>query len=1088
MRAILRDSQGAGLAVRTAGILLLAGWLSGAAACALAAESSGSLAAERLRCEYLVDPLGIDAPRPELSWIVTSPARGAVQSAYRVLVASTPEKLAADEGDLWDSGKAASGATFGVAYAGAALKSHQACHWKVMAWDGDDDSGPWSEPALWTVGLLDQQEWVGAWIGYDAPRAANGKPPVAELAGAQWIGHAADDPEQAPAARRIYRRIWELPADVRIARAELTIAADDTGDVHVNGRQVALTRSLKQPLVVDVRPYLRAGQNDIRVACHNQGGPAGICARLVVATADMQELVLTTDDTWTSAAPGGSPWHALPLDDAKPVRVLAPFGSQPWGELVVRSDVTAPPAYLRGTFEIAKPVKRATVYLAALGWADLSLNGRPVNADYFSSGWTDYRKRVYYRAYEVGELVRQGENAWGALLADGWYSGRIGWDSDRDHYGRAPRVRAMLRVEYDDGSSATFATDESWTAMEGPTRVADILVGEEYDATAEAPGWNEPGFAAERSAPVDVGAEVSPAIERHPGPPVVVVGEFAAQSVTEPAPGVYVFDLGQNFAGVARLKVRGRRGQQVQLRFAERLNDDGTLYTTNLRYARCVDRYTCRGEGEETWQPRQTFHGFQYVELTGVDEPPAADAVTGIALSSDTPWASEFECSDPKLNRLYENVKWTQRANFIDVPTDCPQRDERLGWTGDAQVYARTACLNADVQAFFRKWLVDLADSQRADGQLPMVAPLIVAGDDGGPAWADAGVICPWEMYLAYEDRTLLERQYPSMARFVEFCRNRSKEGVLPPDNFHCFGDWLSINADTPKEVIYAAYYARSVDLLRRAARVLGKHDDAKRYGELFERIKGAFNKEYVAEDGLIRGDTQCCYVLAIVGKLVDGPMREQAARRLVANIEARGNRLSTGFVGTKDLMLALSEIGRTDVALRLLHQEEFPGWKFSINHGATSIWERWDGWTPESGFQSAGMNSFAHYSFGAVYGWMAENLGGFQTVLPGQRRMRIAPVFDPALDHCRVRYDGIRGAVETEWRRSGGGIELRCVVPANTTAYLTLADLSPERDVVVDGKPLAESGLEQIPVPTLGTLSVELPAGEHRFQIRNGK
>ncbi len=1046
-------------------------------------QASGVLQAERLRCEYLTEPRGVDRPSPELSWIVTSDQRNQWQSAYRVLVASSPQKLAGGEGDLWDSGKIEGDSTNGVAYSGAKLQSHQRCYWKVMAWDRDGKPGPWSESAEWTVGVLDPREWKGDWIGYDALRHLNSNPPSAPLEEAKWICFPADAGGQAPAETRVFYREWELPSAADVQRATLVVAADDNATVLLNDVEVAGVTALEHPRAEEVAPYLRSGLNKLRVLTRNGSpGPTGFIAKLTVTDASGSQHLLTTDADWLSAKDDAGDWRKQTLDVAAKAKEIGDYGDKPWGELVVRRDVTAPPSYLRGEFKVKKPVRRATAYLASLGFADLSLNGKPVNEDFFSSGWTDYRKRVYYRAYDVTDDIRQGENAWGAVLADGWYSGHVAWGAQRDHYGTKPRLRAMVRVEYEDGTHDAFATGEDWTVIEGPKQIADMLVGEEYDATKEVPNWDMPGATVASVASVDVGAEVSPVIEWHPGPPVVEIDEFLAQSVNEPLPGVYVYDIGQNMAGVVRLKVRGQKGQRIQLRYAERLNPDGTLYVTNLRLARAIDCYTCKGEGEEVWQPRQTFHGFQYVEVTGVDEQPPLEAVTGIALSSDTPVANEFECSDAKLNRLYQNIYWTQRSNFIDVPTDCPQRDERLGWTGDAQVYVMTAARIADVQAFFRKWLVDLSDAQRADGQLPKVAPVLPGLDDGGPAWSDAGVICPWEVYQAYGDRELLGRHYPMMVRFVEFCRDRAKDGVLPPDDFHAFGDWLSVKADTPKEVIYMAYYARSVDLLRRSAEALGKTDDAKKYAALFERIKAAFNKEFVSADGEVRGDTQACYVLAIGYGLVDGDAREQAAKRLVDDIEGRGWKLSTGFVGTKDLMLVLSEIGRDDVALKLLHQTEYPGWLFSISHGATSIWERWDGWTPERGFQDPGMNSFAHYSFGAVYGWISQHLGGIRSAAPGFAEIVIEPTFDPALEHCRIKYDSIRGPIETEWSGSAPSRMLRVVVPANTKATIRLPEVAPE-EVLVDGRPV-DAAIEKSDGPSFRPAATELRLGSGEYAI----
>lgn len=1047
---------------------------------------SGKLVAERLRCEYRNCPLGVDKVQPELSWIVTSEARAQVQSAYRILVASSPELLSKNRGDLWDSGKVESDATFGVLYAGTDLRSHQQCFWKVMVWDGGSLAGAWSKPAYWSMGILNPGEWRGDWIGYDGLRHLNSNPPAAPIHGARWIAPAKYGGGDAPRETNVYVGLLHLPEDIEIVDATVAFCSDDASLLVVNGHTIAQTQNQFEPTTEHVAAYVHGGRNEVRVRCRNDAkGPTGICLKLVVEDSEGAEYILTTDDRWLVMSSSRS-WRTQSIDNASEPRVLGPFGIEPWGQPVVKRDVSAPPSYLRSGFSVKKPVRRATVYLASLGLADLSLNGALVNRDYFSSGWTNYRRRVYYRAYDVTDMMRQGENVWGAVLADGWYAGHIGWGARRDFYGTKPRFRAMLRVSYDDDTSETFTTGRHWEVTRGPTQLADFLVGEEYDATLEVRGWDQPGGTPPRLASVDVGAEVAPIIQWHPGPAVVEIGEFPAKSFDEPVPGVYVYDIGQNIAGVARVAVNGRKGQRVKIRYAERLNPDGTLYTTNLRLARATDYYTCKGVGEEVWQPRQTFHGFQYIELSGLDEPPPIDAVTGVALSSDTALASEFDCSDPDINRLYQNVLWTQRSNFIDVPTDCPQRDERLGWTGDAQVYVYTACRVSDVQAFFRKWLVDLSDAQRADGQMPRVAPVIPGEEDGGPAWADAGVICPWEIYQAYGDRRVLERQYPSMVRFVEFCRARSRDEVLPPEKYHTFGDWLSVRADTPHDIIYMAYYARSVDLLQRSAEALGKLHDAEKYADLLERIKEAFVKNYVATDGSVEGNTQTAYVLAIGYGLVDGELRDKAAKNLIDNIESRGWKLSTGFVGTKDLMLVLSDIGRTDVAIKLLHQPEYPGWLFSIGHGATSIWERWDGWTPDRGFQDPGMNSFAHYSFGAVYGWMVRDLGGIRNAAPGFRELVIQPTFDPNLKRCRVVYDSIRGPIMTDWKLVGGTRELTVDVPANTNAVLKLMGQR-TNELIVDGQSIASGELtaeDQTTPAGHAVARVELPSGRYQFII----
>lgn len=999
----------------------------------------------RLRCEHLMDPQGVDVATPRLGWIVTSAAHDQKQAAYHVIVASSADKLTQNQGDLWDSGKIASDQTIDVKYAGKPLQSNAICWWKVQVWDQAGKASGWSEPARWSVGLLNPKaEWKAKWIGYDAERI--GQTVDAGLAPAQWIAFSGDDWPQAPAGHRLYVRDFELPADALVHNAELVLAADDSHRFTINGQLVSEGAGWDQPRRVDVTGQVKPGANTIRAEVKNgSDGPTGLIAKLVVTLHDKKVVTVITDGQWHAIKDPGANWHNRPIDvNAQPAaKVVGAYGDQPWGKIQIRQLFVPPVPYLRHEFTVSRPVKRATAYVTGLGLVDLHLNGARVSEDLLTPGWTDYTKRVYYRAYDVTDQLKQGANAVGAILADGWYSGYVGYGRNRDHYGKLPRAAAQMHIEYADGSTDTIATDQNWRAATGPIREADFLQGEVYDAQRELTGWDKPGYDASGWKPVVIGAEVSPQVQWHPAPPVRPIKEFKARSIKQPTPGAWVLDMGQNFAGFARLKVRGKAGQKITLRFAERLNPDGTIYTTNLRSARTTDVYICKGEGVETWSPRYTFHGFQYIEITGLDGKPNDDTVTGIAISSDTPVVGEFACSDPMLNQLHSNIYWTQCANFIDIPTDCPQRDERLGWTGDAQVYVRTATLNTDVQAFFTKWLVDLQDAQRDDGQFPMVAPLKVAGGDGGPAWADAGVICPWTIYQVYGDRDELAAHYDAMKKFIAFCEGRSKDGVLPPDKYHCFGDWLSIKADTPKDIIYTAYFANSVALTARAAEVLGKTDDAQQLHALHDRIKAAFNKAYVQPDGRISGNTQTCYVLAIANDLLDSEKASLAAKYLVEDIQSRGWRLSTGFIGTKDLMLTLAKIGRNDVAYRLIHQESFPSWGFSIRHGATSIWERWDGWTPDKGFQDPGMNSFAHYSFGAVYQWMVENIGGLHADSPSYKTFTIAPQPGGKLTHAAVRYDGPRGEIRSAWKVDGDKLTLDVTIPANTTATLVLPTTS---------------------------------------------
>lgn len=1056
---------------------------------ATAEDAAGVITPTYLRCEYLLEPMGVDVPKPRLSWEVTSPRRAQVQTASRVLVASSPELLGREQGDLWDSGKVDGPNTTAVVYAGKPLSAHQRCFWKVQVWDRDGRPSAWSKPAQWSMGLLSPKDILGQWIGHDKARQA--KLPEAPFEPAKWIWHADDKGPSKPKAHRLFLTSFTLPEGARVKKAEALVAADDAMRFTVNGTLVASSQpgvnGWEKPQVADITPHVKPGVNTVRCEVENASpSPAGLLAKLTVTTDDGKTITLVTDKTWKSMASGGANWHnrAIDLAPLAHAEEVASYGDKPWGRLTYTPFLLPPPALLRTTFDLAKPVKEATLYGTALGLCDLYVNGRRVHEDWFNPGWTDYTRRVYYRAYDVTPLLKKGPNALGVVLGDGWYTGYVGFGGKRDHYGTKPRFLGRLHLVYADGTTADIASGPAWKAGTGPTLEADFLMGEAYDARKEVPGWADAGFAADGWDPVVVGAELKPQVQWHPGPPVRVVGEFRAKKVTEPTKGVYVLDLGVNFAGVVRLTVQGQPGQKITLRFAERLNPDGTIYTTNLRGARATDTYVCKGGGLEVWEPRMTFHGFQYVEVAGLAQPPGPDTVVGRALSSDTAVTGAFQCSDPMLNQLHKNIVWTQRANFIDIPTDCPQRDERLGWTGDAQVYVRTASLNADVQAFFTKWLVDLADGQRADGQFPMVAPVKVAGDDGGPAWADAGVICPWTVYQVYGDRRILQKHYPGMVRFVEFCKKRSTPDLLPPKQYHAFGDWLSINAETPKDVICTAYFALSTRLTGRTAETLGLADDAAKYQALYEGIKAAFNKAYVAPDGRIKGDTQACYVLALAADLVDGEKAKQAAKYLVEDIEKRGGHLSTGFIGTKDLMLVLAKVGRNDVAYRLLHNDTFPSWGFSIKHGATSIWERWDGWTPDKGFQDPGMNSFAHYSFGAVYQWMVENIAGIRSDAPAYDRIVLAPQPGGKLTWADTSFRSIHGPIATAWKKEGNALSLTATVPANTTATLRLP-ASQNAAVTESGKPLEQAEGVQIVRRDGDTLVLMLGSGTYQFQVK---
>jgi len=696
----------------------------------------------------------------------------------------------------------------------------------------------------------------------------------------------------------------------------------------------------------------------------------------------------------------------------------------------VKDDLFLPPIrYLRKEFALKQPVKRATLYATALGIYEMRLNGKRVGNDYFTPGWTDYDKRVYYNTYDVTEMVEEGDNVIGALLADGWFSGYVGAKHCRDRYGEELRLRAQLVVEYETGKTDVIGTDKTWTGSTGPTIEADLLMGETYDARLEMPGWDQTGFDASSWGSVSDTSRVKTSLEACPSGTIKPFQEITPLSVSEPEDEVYIFDLGVNFAGFVRLKATAEKGTELVLRFGERLNPDGTLFTTNLNGARATDTYICKGDGVEIWEPRFTYHGFQYVELTGYPGTPGLETVTGVELTSSTPVAGRFECSSPLLNQLYKNICQTQRANFMDVPTDCPQRDERLGWTGDAQAFVRAGCFNADLQTFFRKWLVDLEDAQLPNGDFPRFAPSLSARGSGGAAWADAAVICPWAMYEFYGDRVLLERHYEGMKRFVDFRENNRR--------FNGFGDWLHLGEPTSKKLISVAYTAGSAKILSEIALVLKKKSDSLRYAKIYKSFRKTFNRDYVKSKGRIEGDTQTAYALALWFDLLDKKDIPLAEEHLLKKIEEADGHLATGFVGTRDLMNVLAKIGRTDVAYRLLFNETFPSWLFPVKNGATTIWEHWDGWTPENGFHESEHNSFSHYTYGSVGQWMFENIGGIKSEKSGFKKIIIRPAMTEKLSWAKTSYQSIHGRIAVEWKREGSKVFLDVEIPPNTTAAI---------------------------------------------------
>ncbi|WP_329236436.1 glycoside hydrolase family 78 protein [Actinoallomurus sp. NBC_01490] len=744
----------------------------------------------------------------------------------------------------------------------------------------------------------------------------------------------------------------------------------------------------------------------------------------------------------------------------------------------------APCLRLRRAFALPRRPARARLYASAHGVYRASVNGRPVSDAELEPGWSDYRERVQYRAYDVTALLGEGPNVLAALVGDGWWSGFVGFDPRRAGkiYGDRPAFIARLLVEFPDGERMWLGTDERWRESPGPIRHSDLLMGEYHDARIPNDGWDGPGFDDAGWPRAIVAGRDTTKLRAARAQPVRVTTRMQAVEVSARPDGTVIADLGQNIVGRVRLTVRGAEaGLHIVLRHAEMLDPDGRLYTDNLRRAEARDVYVCSGAPVEVYEPAFTFHGFRYVELSGYPGVPEPGDVVGAVLHSDTPWTGAFSCSDPDVERLHANIRWGQRGNFVSVPTDCPQRDERLGWLADAQVFLPTAARGADVSAFFAGWMEDVLAGQDEDGAFGDVAPKVSILREGAPGWGDAGVIVPWTLYRLYGDERILERSYPAMVLWVEHIRRHNPDLVWRRRTGRHYGDWLQIGAETPREVLATAYFARSAELVGKAARVLGRTGDAERHEALAADVRRAFIDRFVEPDGRVHGDTQTGYLLALEFGLLPPELERAAAGHLADDVGKHDHHLTTGFIGVSLLCPVLTRAGRADLAYALLHQDTFPSWLFSVRHGATTVWERWDGWTPDGGFQSATMNSFNHYSLGAVGDWLYGGVAGIAQApdSAGYRRIVLRPHPGGALTWASAAQETVRGRIESAWSLTGDGIALDVLIPPGEPATVHVPTTDPG-SVLVDGGPATER--VDVLARHDGELVCAVPPGRHRF------
>jgi len=1017
---------------------------------ASAADSSG-LRVTDPRCEMEARPLGLQTLQPRLSWKLEAAAAGLRdqhQNAYRILAASSLEKVTRGEADLWDSGRVVSSESIQVPYAGKKLVENQQVFWKVQAWDQADKPTDWSLPSQWSMGLFDNAAWTARWIGAPEEQETNGSIDVKftirkEAMSVYFRAEGADNacmwqinitgnrPRLVPHVRvnGAYRVLKEVPLSLPAS----AFSQPHTMRIVMAGNQI--------------QTFLDGKTVDSTTEDSRHGYEIGLRAS-VSEDAIIHELTLK--------APDGRVLY----QSAKDVAVANQ-------EIMLPGQSHGLTPMLRRDFQVVKQVRRAWVHATALGIYELHLNGQKVGGDFFAPGWTDYRKSVEYQTFDVTAMLHAGANAIGAQLAPGWFAGKIAWFGPA-RYGRTPRLLAQLQVEYEDGSSEVMVkTDDSWKMSDGPVVSADFQDGEVYDARREQPGWDQPAFKDTGWKP----AAVVPPFEQarlvsQVDPPMEVLETLPALSVTEPRSGVYVYQLPRNITGVPRVKIRGTAGSTVQIRCSEAMNPDGSLnQKTQVQpgianaFSNNTDTYTFSRTGEVVYQPHFTWRGFRFIEISGTGTKPALNEVTGLSIGSHVPNTGEVKTSDDLINRIFTIMKSSGQCAFISIPVDSPQRCERLGWTGDANFYLKTATFNFDVERFFTKWQDDVIHNQTAEGCFSNVSPGgWGSGADGGygGGWGDVGVCLPHEIWRTYGDTGLVNHSYPAMVHYVEFLKGKSKDLIVPGDLAPA-GDWQNRGDGTPGDFIASAYFAYDVKLLADMARALGKTGDAVNYDALFGQIRSAIQTKWIDASGRVASGSQTAQVMALHIGLVPDAVGEAAGKKLAENVEAHHNHLTTGFVGTQWLLPVLTDIGRSDLAFAILRQTDSPSWGYMVSKGSTTIWENWDVVNADGTIRS-GPNSLNHCALGTAGEWIYRNIGGIdqEPASTGFSHLVIRPRLEGRLTGASARFESVHGVITTDWKSGPAGFGLKVTVPVNTTATIHIPTSNPAK--VMEGKVTAIS------------------------------
>ncbi len=1072
-------------------------------------DQNNDLKISNLRTEYLVNPIGIDVKQPRLSWELVSTKRAQSQSAYQILISADSLSLVKGVANIWDSKKVESNSANQVRYTGSKLLTRTKYFWKVRVWDAGKNVSSWSAIASWSMGLLHKEDWQAHWIGApneNVPDSAkfdiwhsfqSGSGPT-ENTDNQWVDVNLGSQQEIrqiklyPVAYKLHPGGYLFPKRFKIlvsATADFkkpTVVADESDrDYEQRGLE-----PYSKPIAPTTGRYVRVVVYKLRKT--NEGKYAYAIAELEAINARSENVALKKP---VAASVPYAAYPAFSAENWSPGKLTdGAYTGSSANRKPFKTSIPASPL-LRKTFTVTKEVKQATLYASALGMYEMTLNGKKAGNQVLAPEWTDYHERVQYQTYDVTKSLKKGVNVMGAMLADGWYAGGLFSHPDRGAYGFDRRLIGQLELLFDDGTRTQIVTDASWKLLEnGPIQMASIFDGENFNAKLLPARWMEPDFDDAGWKSVTVDKTVSITLNAQLNEPIRVIQEITPIKVVKVKEGTYIFDLGQNIAGWVTLKIPYNPAQNITFRHGEVLDETGQLYVSNLRAAKQMDVYTPGLEKSIDYEPRFTYHGFRYVEISGLTQEPKLTNVTGKVVASAAPLAGAFESSSPDLNKLWDNILWTQRGNMHSVPTDCPQRDERAGWMGDAQVFAQTSIFNLDMSAFFTKWVRDIADCQRADGRYPDYTPQVDKWNRycNAPGWSDAGVLVPWRMYENYGDTAILARQYASMKAYIRHILDTNPDLLWKNERGNMYGDWLNGNTiiadDYPKEggkvdndIYSTAFFANSTRTVAKVAQLLGHQQDYMYYDSLANAIKTRFIKEYMTDDGIIAGNTQAAYALALEFDLVPEKLKKQAAAHMVQAIKAYDYRISTGIQSTIRLMNQLSEYGYADVAYKLLESRRFPSWIYSIDQGATTIWERWDGYVKGRGFQNVGMNSFNHYAIGAVGEWMYRSILGINADSAGYKHFTIKPRLGGSLTWAKGSYHSIAGKIAVDWKVDNGTFQLAVQIPANTTATVFLPS---GKSISENGQQIAGSkDIRIIETTAVGT-ALRVPSGSYTFSV----